>query len=319
MQALVLNESLSYRPDFPEPVLADREALIRLKLAGICATDLELTKGYADFSGIIGHEFVGVVEKVNDGLDSDWLGRRVVGSINIGCGRCEACRITGPEHCSERKVLGIRGQNGVFADFFALPVKNLFAVSERISDPIAVFAEPLAAALRVVVQLRPLSVETVAVLGPGRLGILVAKVLSLHGYKVVVLGKSESSLKLPAQWKLVTALIDAVAENCCECVVDATGQASGLAQALRIIKPRGTLILKSTFVPDKPVDLSKLVVGEINLLGSRCGSFSDALKLLEQEKVPVETMIDGVYALSDGLLAVRHATRSGVRKILLHP
>lgn len=319
MQALVLNDSLKYCPDFSDPVLGRREALIRLKLAGICATDLELIKGYAGFSGVIGHEFVGVVEEVENQEDRHWLGRRVVGSINIGCNRCEVCRAEGPEHCIQRKVLGIRCKNGVFADYFTLPVTNLYAVPDQIPDDMAVFTEPLAAALRVLRQLKPLSIQHIAVLGPGRLGLLVAKVLSLANFDVIVLGRSESSLLLPKQWQLDTALVSTIVDCYYDCVVDATGHAAGFLEALRLVKPRGTLIMKSTFTPTEPIDLSKLVVGEINLLGSRCGSFADALTLLLQKTVPVEKMIDGRFKLKDGQLAVQQAAQPGVRKIVLQP
>ncbi|QPK61881.1 alcohol dehydrogenase catalytic domain-containing protein [Methylomonas sp. LL1] len=319
MQALVLDGQLSYRQDVPEPVLATDEALIRLGLAGICATDLELLKGYAGFSGVIGHEFVGVVESVANPEHQPWLGRRVVGSINIGCNHCETCRHDGPEHCRNRKVLGIRAKNGVFADYFSLPVANLYAVPDSVSDRAAVFAEPLAAAMRVVRQLQDLPVNRVAVVGPGRLGLLIAKVLVLAGYRVVVLGRSETSLDLPEQWKLETALIDGVPDAPYDCVVDASGQASGFEQALRIVKPRGFLVLKSTFTATKPIDLAQVVVREVTILGSRCGPFAEALTILRQKTVPVETMINAVYSLKDGLAAVEHAAQAGVRKILLRP
>lgn len=319
MQALVLNDHLAYRPDFPEPVLADDQALIRLTVAGICATDLELIKGYAGFSGVIGHEFVGVVEAVSRTSQNHWLGQRVVGSINIGCGRCSTCHSEGAAHCLQRTVLGIRGHDGVFSDYFTLPVANLYAVPEQIPDEAAVFTEPLAAALRVRDQLQDLAVTRVAVLGPGRLGLLIAGVLTLSGYEVTVLGRSESSLNLPKQWQLNTALTQTVPDNHYRCVVDATGCAAGFRQALRILKPRGSLILKSTFSEKEPVDLSKIVVAEINVLGSRCGPFDKALAVLQQQSIAVETMIDGRYALKDYQQAFEHAAQAGVRKILLYP
>lgn len=319
MQALLLNDGLSYRVDFPRPNLKQNEALIRLKLAGICSTDLELIKGYAGFSGIIGHEFVGVVEAVGSSTDRDWLGRRVVGSINIGCGMCEPCQSDGPEHCLQRRVLGIRGKDGVFADYFTLPVANLYPVPEMIPDEEAVFTEPLAAALRVLDQLEGLAVTEVAVLGPGRLGLLIAKVLMLANYDVTVLGRSERSLDLPQQWQLNTTLTQNVPDNHYACVVDASGCAAGFAQALRILKPRGSLILKSTFSSKEPLDLSKIVVAELNVLGSRCGPFDKALAVLQQKSIALETMIDGRYTLKDYKAAFKHAAQTGVRKVLLMP
>ena len=319
MQALVLNPNLAFRQDCPDPKPGDDEALIQLRVAGICATDLELVRGYAGFSGIIGHEFVGQVEAVGNDRHRDWLGRRVVGSINIGCQTCPACREQGPEHCLQRKVLGIRGRDGVFADYFTLPIRNLFEVPDQVEDEQAVFAEPLAAALRVDQQLADSTIGSLAIIGPGRLGLLIAKVLADAGRKVTVLGRTETSLALPRQWQLNSTVIDAVDDNSFDGVVDASGQAEGFRQALRIIRPRGTLILKSTFSSLEPVDLSKVVVGELTVLGSRCGPFAEALAMLQRKTVPVETLIDGRYPLSAGIDALEHAARLGVRKILLRP
>ena len=317
MQALTLNNQLRYRNDLAQPQPASGEALIRMRLAGICATDLELVKGYAGYSGILGHEFVGQVEAVANPEHSAWVNRRVVGSINLGCGQCAACLQTGPEHCQQRKVLGIRGKDGVFADYFTLPVANLYRVPDGVNDEAAVFTEPLAAAIRVREQLQGLGVERLAVVGPGRLGLLIAKVLALAAYPVEVLGRSEHSLQLPQRWHLATALAEQRKDDSYDCVVDASGQPSGFRHALRLVKPRGTLVLKSTFAASEPVDVSKLVVGEISLFGSRCGPFAAALELLRQESVPVADLIDGRYPLTNGVAAFDHAAKPGVRKILL--
>lgn len=319
MQALELNNGFKYCIDKPVPNISTDAALIRLRLAGVCATDLELVKGYAGFSGTIGHEFVGVVEAVNQDKHNDWLNKRVVGSINIGCGDCGDCRRSGPEHCPNRRVLGIRGHDGAFADYLSLPVGNLYSVPDDVSDEVAVFTEPLAAAIRVVKQLAHLPVKPAAVIGPGRLGLLIAKVLALSGYDVDVLGRSETSLALPKLWQLKTALVQDVPANQYAYVVDASGRAEGFSQALRIAKPRGTLVLKSTFKATEPVDLSKVVVSELHILGSRCGPFDEALALLQQGTVPVAEMVDGRYSLKDGLAALQHAAKPGVRKILLQP
>lgn len=319
MQALNLSDNLAYVSDQRRPELAGDEALIRLSVAGICATDLELVKGYAGFTGILGHEFVGMVEAVADEKERRWLNKRVVGSINIGCNACETCLQEGAAHCLKRKVLGIRGKDGVFADYFTLPVCNLLEVPESVADEAAVFTEPLAAAYRVIEQIEPLAISTVAVIGPGRLGLLVAKLLSLAGYDPLIAGRSERSLLLPTQWRLKTALVDDIDDNLFDCVVDASGQSSGFMQALRMVRPRGVLILKSTFASSKPVDMSKVVVSEITLLGSRCGPFDKALALLAEGAVPVESMIDGRYKLEDGLAAFEHAAQTGVRKVLLKP
>lgn len=181
------------------------------------------------------------------------------------------------------------------------------------------FTEPLAAAYRVIEQIEPWAISTVAVVGPGRLGLLIAKLLALAGYDPLIAGRSERSLLLPTQWRLKTALVDDIDDNLFDCVVDASGQSSGFMQALRMVRPRGVLILKSTFASSKPVDMSKVVVSEITLLGSRCGPFDKALALLAEGAVPVESMIDGRYKLADGLAAFEHAAQTGVRKVLLKP
>ena len=318
MQA-IFNNQPAYRTDVLQPSLAENEALIKLCVAGICATDLELVKGYAEFSGILGHEFVGIVEAVANDKNRHWLNQRVVGSINMGCEHCETCINQGPEHCLHRKVLGIRDKDGVFADFFSLPVRNLFSVPDNVADECAVFTEPLAAALRVEEQIHSIGPPTVAVIGPGRLGLLIGKVLALAGYEVVMLGRSESSLTLPAQWQLKTGLIQDIPDNSFVCVIDATGQSAGFEHALRIVRPRGCLILKSTFSSIEPIDLSKVVVSEINIIGSRCGPFDKALTLLAENSIPVKTMINGQYLLKDHLAAFDHAAQRGVRKILLRP
>lgn len=317
MQALVLADTLTYRTDFAEPVPAADAALIELSLAGICATDLELAQGYAGFHGIPGHEFVGRVVVVGDPQHNSWRQQRVVGSINIGCRTCPECLQHGPEHCPHRRVLGIRGQHGAFADYLTLPMRNLYPIADSVPDRAAVFAEPLAAALNVAEQLAQRPTGEIAVLGPGRLGLLIGKVLALAGHDVVMLGRTPASLALPAAWGLRTGLALDCPDNRFACVVDASGNAAGFAQALRLTRPRGTLVLKSTFAAGAALDLSKIVVAEITLLGSRCGPFAKALDLLAKGDVPVETLIDGEYPLRDGAAAFAHAAQPGVRKILL--
>lgn len=318
MQALVLEDgSLKFRTDRPIPKPAAGEALIRLRLAGICATDLELVNGYAGFSGIPGHEFVGEVVEVANAADSGWLHRRVVGSINIGCGQCPTCRASGPAHCPNRTVLGIRGKDGVFADFFALPVANLYPLPDHVADEAAVFAEPLAAALRVVEQLQATQPIEIGVLGPGRLGLLIGRVLALAGHSVTMLGRSEASLTLPRHWGLAAALVTDFPDGAFSRMVDASGTASGFATALRLLRAQGSLVLKSTFAANQPIDLSPLVVKEIRLLGSRCGRFEPALEHLSTGDIAVETLIDGIYPLSAGPVAFTAAAQPGVRKILL--
>ena len=317
MKALYLgDDGLVLNEDLPLPRREPGEALIRLIKAGICSTDLEIVKGYAGFRGIPGHEFVGVVQEADD---RRWIGRRVVGTINIGCRRCETCLGSGAEHCPERTVLGIIGCSGAFSETFTLPEANLLAVPESLSDEEAVFTEPLAAALRTREQVVVSPAARIAVVGPGRLGLLIAQVLALTGSPLTVLGRRDASLELPRGLGLDTGLVHEQGESAYDLVVEATGNEAGLAESLRLVRPLGTLVLKSTFAGRTSVDLTKLVVGEVNVVGSRCGPFAPALRLLETRAVSVKPLVEAEYALADGLAAFEHAARPGVRKVLLRP
>lgn len=320
MQALqVENGRLTFTDDYPLPQPGPGEALIRVRLAGICATDLEIIKGYAGFSGVPGHEFVGEVTAVHNQEDAHWVGKRVVGAINLGCGSCAVCLADGPEHCPERTVLGIINKDGAFADYLTLPTSNLHEVPESVADETAVFTEPLAAALRIREQLIIRPNERIAVVGPGRLGLLVGQVLGLAGTAVTMLGRRKESLVLPDKLGLFTGLANEFPDNCFDFVVEATGNEAGFAQSLRLVRPQGTLVLKSTFAGQTTLDLTKLVVAEITVVGSRCGPFAPALRLLAQDVVAVRPFIEAEYPLKDGLAAFEHAARPGVRKVLLRP
>lgn len=317
MKAVVLtNGQVKVRDDVPCPEVGDDEALIRVLLAGICATDLEIIKGYAGFEGTLGHEFVGVVERCED---ESWVGRRVAGSINLGCGKCRVCRTQGPEHCPNRTVMGIQNRDGVFAEYVSLPVSNLYAVPDGVPDEEAVFTEPLAAGARILKQVDLPEDGRVAVVGPGRMGMLIAQALRARGANVTVLGRSLSSLQLAEQLKLMTGLVDDRPDDSFDFVVEATGNDAGLAHSLRLVRPLGTLVMKSTFHGKANVDLTKLVVGEITVVGSRCGPFDEALRLLQQEAIEVRGLIDAEYPLSDAVSALEHAAQPGVRKVLLRP
>ena len=316
MRALVLDTegSLSLR-DLPKPVAGD-ECLIRVTAAGICGTDLELLRGYAGFSGVPGHEFVGVVEEAG-APDAGWIGRRVVGEITVGCGRCPGCRAAGRGHCDARTVLGIRGRDGAFAEFLTLPSGNLHAVPDSIDDVTAVFVEPTAAACRVVEQVRIERGLRAAVVGAGRLGLLVAQVLRAHGADVVVIVRSEARRSLAAQIGLETADVDSIGSLArrFDLVVDATGAPAGFAEACALVRPRGTLVMKSTIHGDTPVALSPLVVDEITVIGSRCGPFTEALTALDEGQVQVTPLVGGIYPL-ERFREAFDAARGGLKAIV---
>lgn len=320
MHALVFrNGRLSAPADYPQPDMGAGDVLLSVRLAGVCSTDLEILRGYAGFEGVLGHEFVADVDDVGPDVDPAWLGRRVTGSINVGCGICPECLARGPEHCPSRTVIGIHNRDGAFAEYVTLPAANLYAVPDNVSDEAAVFTEPLAAALRIREQIRVRPTGRTAVVGPGRLGLLAGLVLARDGTAATMLGRNLASLDLPRYLGLNTGLTSDYADDSFDLVVEATGNEAGLAQSLRLVRPLGTLVLKSTFAGRSTVDLTKLVVGEITVVGSRCGPFGPALRLLADDAIPVTESIDAEYPLSDGVQAFAHAARPGVRKVLLRP
>lgn len=318
MQSVVLSGGQISVQERAIPVRGEGESLVRVTLAGICSTDLELAAGYMGFEGILGHEFVGVVEESDQPA---LVGQRVVCTINIAppefCG--DASSENELRHCPGRSVLGILQRDGVMAEYAALPSANLVTVDDRVSDRQAVFTEPLAAALRIAEQARLSPSERFSVIGPGRLGMLIAKVLSLGGGAVTVLGRSASSLELAKRWNLQTGLVAEANEGSFDFVVESTGNAEGLQAALRITRPEGTVVMKSTYAGSSRVDLTPVVVNELKVLGSRCGPFAPALRLLSQGVIPVENLIDGEYALADAAAAMEKARQPGIRKILLVP
>jgi threonine dehydrogenase-like Zn-dependent dehydrogenase len=329
MKAVVIDGlgRLSVR-DVPEPAWPAGEPVIATRLAGICNTDLELAKGYMGFVGTPGHEFVGVVQSGPAHL----VGRRVVGEINAACGRCETCRAGLGRHCPHRTVLGIAGRPGVFAERFSLPAENLLPVSEELSDEDAVFTEPLAAAMEILEQISVPRGQSALVLGDGKLGLLVAQVLALHGCHVCLRGHHERKLGLARKWGVTASCVApgesaAAAPGQAGChaaekfplVVEATGTPAGLRDALSSVQPRGTVVLKSTYAPSQlpTLDAAKVVVDEVTLVGSRCGRFAPALDLLAQRKVDVRCMIDHCLQWAQVEEAFRLAARRGVLKVLV--
>jgi len=314
MRALVYDGQLRLVEDYHRPVSPPEEALVRVKLANICNTDLEIVRGYMGFRGVLGHEFVGVVEECADG---NLVGQRVVGKINCYCGECPTCRAGAPTHCPNRTTLGIRGRDGAFADYLSLPVTNLHTVPEAVSDEAAVFVEPLAAALEILEQVQIKPTDRVVVLGDGKLGLLVAQVLGLTGCDLVVGGRHEEKLAILRRRGVETRLANELPADRADVVVDCTGHPSGFATARGLVKPRGILVLKSTFHGDVEVNLSMLVVDEITLVGSRCGPFAPALRLLQRGLVDVESLVSATYLLDEGLAAFERAQEKGTLKVLL--
>ncbi len=314
MNAIYYDGKLTYRTDLPEPQRAKGEALIKVTLRGICRTDLELTKGYMNFRGVPGHEFVGIVE---DADDKTLIGGRVVGDINCGCGECPECRIDDEHHCQNRTVLGILGRDGAFAEKLTLPEKNLHTVPDFISDEEAVFIEPLSAAFRVAEQVKVIN-NDVLVLGDGKLGLLIAQSLAFLRADVVLCGRHPEKMELIQMANLTTKTADELLPNKkYSVVIEATGSKEGFLTAMERIKPRGKLVIKSTLAEQPYVDLNQIIVDEISIIGSRCGSFEQGIALLEQKGVKVKELIQKTYRLEKGLKAFEEAGKTGALKILL--
>lgn len=301
--------------DMPE---RGKETLVRVLLSGICNTDLEIARGYAGFKGTIGHEFVGVVE---DAGDSTLVAHRVVGEINAGCGECELCRSGDPRHCPNRTVLGIVGRDGAHAEFLRLPTQNLLRVPERIADEHAVFVEPLAAACGIMERTSITKEMSVAVIGDGKLGLLCAQVLSLTGAHVLLVGKHLNKLRIAERRGIETATAKQAAKRKKEfdVVVEASGSPSAFLMAVDLVRPRGVLVLKSTFHGTSELNAAPIVVDEISIVGSRCGRFAPALDLLSKGAIDVDSLISEEYPLAKGIHAMGRAGQKGILKVLLRP
>jgi alcohol dehydrogenase len=310
----------------PLPRLRPGWALVRVRLAGICNTDIEILRGYHNFHGTLGHEFVGDVVRVASAKDRGWVGRRVVGEINLACAAlgfrkpCSYCRRGIPTHCARRRVLGIIGHDGAFAEYLALPIVNLHRVPAGIPDEAAVFTEPLAAACEILEQVNIRAHRDAAVIGDGKLAQLIAHVLRAAGLRVVMIGKHEGKLRLARRADIATVKVAspvARRSNAFTLAVEASGSPSGLALAQQITVPRGTLVLKSTFHGAADVETWPIVVKELTVIGSRCGPFPAALALLRSARVDPRPLISRVFPLRDSAKAIRYAQRPGVMKVLL--
>lgn len=300
--------------DLPRPEPGPGEVLVRVRLAGICGTDLEILKGYHGFKGIMGHEFTGEVAGPEN---SPWLGQRVVGEINIVCGACDLCRRGLARHCRQRRVLGLKDHDGALAHYLTLPAANLHAVPPEVPDVWAVFTEPLAAALRVQ-ETAPVSPDSrVLVVGDGRLGLLISWVLALSGAEVHLAGHHPEHLALARPRGVTTFLAPDLLPRDYDMVVEASGSPAGLELALTRVRPRGTVVMKSTYVGRYPLDPAALVVPEVRLVGSRCGPLAGALRLLRDGRVDPRPLIDRTFPLSRGLEALDRAQGPGVLKVLI--
>ncbi|MBE2182679.1 MAG: alcohol dehydrogenase catalytic domain-containing protein [Anaerolineae bacterium] len=315
MRAFVVDKGIAGLQERPIPEPADGEALLRIRRAGICNTDLEIIRGYMQFSGVLGHEFV--AEVVACPSDTRWLGKRVVGEINVPCDNCDFCSRGIPSHCRNRTTVGIDRHDGAFADYMTLLTKCLHLVPDSISDDEAVFVEPLAAALQVT-ELEPVHPDSEVVLvGAGKLGILTAQVLQLTGANLRVVIRSYRPVPMLEKLGLAWARLEDLPRKQADVVVECTGNESGFNAALELVKPRGSIVLKSTYVGSPNVNLTKVVVDEIRLIGNRCGPFDSALKLLESGKVNVLPLIDSRYSLDDVSPALERAAAPGALKVLL--
>lgn len=311
------NSRVELITDAPVPEPKNGEVLIKVRMAGICRTDLELSKGYMGFEGILGHEFVG--ETVNE-IPGMRFGTRVVGEINAGCGSCPSCYQGMQRHCPNRSVLGILNRNGCMAEFLTLPPENILAVPSHVADEEAVFTEPLAAALEIFEQLRIEPSHRVCIIGDGKLGMLIAMVFAhKHDGETMLVGHHQSHLDLLSdQVKLsLENDVNSHENNKWDIVIEATGSTAGLQRAMLMVKPRGTIVLKSTMAHPQGLDLSPIVIDEITVVGSRCGRFAPALNLLAKQHLPVTRLIEQVFPLNDALSAWDAANHRGAKKILL--
>ena len=302
------------RSDVPRPEAPDGEALIRVIRAGICNTDLELIRGYYPYTGVLGHEFVGVVEEGPEAL----IGRRVVGEINAACNTCATCQAGRPTHCERRTVLGIVDRHGAFAEYLILPTQNLHAVPDGVATDAAVFVEPLAAALEIQRQVAISPDDRILVVGDGKLGLLIAQTLALTGCALTAVGRHDGKLDLLRARGIATMRHEEIDDGSFDCAVECTGNPDGFGLARRALRPRGTLVMKSTYAGPLTLDAATVVVNELTLVGSRCGPFGPALDLLDNESVDVMSMIHARFPLIDALAALERAAQPGVLKVVLN-
>jgi threonine dehydrogenase-like Zn-dependent dehydrogenase len=314
MRALVFNKKLEFLTDYPVPERKKNEALIKVTRAGICNTDLEIIKGYMGFHGVLGHEFVGIVERSEK---KQKVGKRVVGEINLGCGICSYCTSGMKEHCPDRSVLGILQKDGVFADYITLPEDNLHTIPNSISDDEAVFVEPLAAAYEIMNQVDIAPSDRVCVLGDGKLGLLVGQALSSTGCDLLVVGHHREKLSILDELGINTRHTTSFRGKGYDVVVDCTGSRSGIETAMNIVRPKGKIVLKTTISKSAPLNVNKIVINEVSVIGSRCGPFTSAIRAIKSKAVDLYPMISDTLPLNEGVKAFQYASRKGVLKVIL--
>jgi threonine dehydrogenase-like Zn-dependent dehydrogenase len=321
MKAVVFNDKdgLKLDKEYNKPIPNEGEALIKVNLAGICNTDFEITKGYMGYNGILGHEFVGVVEEINSS-DKSLLGKRVVAEISYGCNdpSCEWCATKNYRHCPSRHTLGIVAKDGCFAEYITMPLNVLFEVPDSVTDEQAVFVEPLAAACEITEQLHIKPIDKVLVLGDGKLGLTTALTLHAQGFDVTLIGKHQNKLDIAfAQGVKIQLLKNLEIKNNYDVVVEATGSVSGFETSLALVKPRGVLVLKSTIATGKELNLAPIVINEITVLGSRCGQFPPALKLLENHRIDFKPFISEIFSINDAIEAFEANKSKETIKVLI--
>ncbi len=317
MLAVVFDEELKLVNDYQKPTPKKGEALIKINLAGICNTDYEITKGYMGYKGILGHEFVGIVEEINAD-DKSLLGKRVVGEINCACGNCELCHQGLERHCFNRQTLGIWQKDGCFAEYLAMPLDTLLEVPENVTDEQAVFVEPLAAGLEILEQLHIQPIQKVIILGDGKLGLTTALALNASNINVLLVGKHQNKLDIAKNQGVRTKLLsDFEIKKEYDFVVEATGSISGFETALNLTKPRGTLVLKSTVAASKEFNLAPIVIDEIRVQGSRCGRFAPALRLLASGKIDFGPLVSAVYPIDKAIEAFEANRKKDTLKVLI--
>ena len=320
MKALVYNKELKLDNNYPVPDLKENEVLIKTLMVGICNTDYEITKGYMGYQGVLGHEFVGIVEKTGSNVDKYLINKRVVGEINLACNNCEWCHKGLGRHCPNRSTLGIFKKDGCFSEYFTLPKENVIEISDNIDNETATFTEPLAAAYEILEQLHIRPDSKVALVGDGKLGLCISLVFSALNIDFIHIGKHEEKLNISKSNGVKTMLLSELKDcykKSFDFVIEATGSTGGFELSSSLVKPRGTLVLKSTITAKEGLNLASIVVDEITVVGSRCGQFRPILRLLEQGKINVKPLISGIYSVDDFEKAFEENSKKNTLKILV--